>query len=441
MSAQEWQFDGLVGPTHNYAGLSYGNVASQTHAGNMSNPKRAALQGLDKMRFVASLGVKQAVMPPQKRPVLKALHALGFRGETAKMLEDAYAISPDLLASVYSASPMWAANAATVAPGADTADGRVHLVPANLVSTFHRSLEPEQTTRILRHIFADEAHFCVHDALPATVRFSDEGAANHMRVCSDHGRKGLHVYLYGCGPNAARVPQRFPARQNEEACYAIARLSQLDSDFCAVLQQDPDVIDAGVFHNDVIAMNNEELMIAHEHCFADPAVAKASLKQHYPALSYVEIPQAGLSVEDAVRTYFFNSQLLSLPNGQMAIVAPIECEEHDAARMQMERLVATETIAVEAVHYMDVRESMHNGGGPACLRLRVVLDEAQADAMHGGVAFDDGLYGRLGAWVNAHYRDRLALGDLRDPALIDEVDAAMAALEEILGLSGLYTAA
>ncbi len=52
----EINFDGIVGPSHNYAGLSLGNLASARNAGAVSRPRDAALQGLAK-----DLGVSQQV--------------------------------------------------------------------------------------------------------------------------------------------------------------------------------------------------------------------------------------------------------------------------------------------------------------------------------------------------------------------------------------------
>src|SRR5690349_2574420 len=128
---RELQFDGLVGPTHHYAGLSPGNLASQAHAGEASNPRAAALEGLTKMRRVRELGIVQAVLPPQPRPSVALLRRLGFTGTDVAVLSRALAEAPDLLHAASSASSMWAANAATVVPASDSADGKTHFVPAN----------------------------------------------------------------------------------------------------------------------------------------------------------------------------------------------------------------------------------------------------------------------------------------------------------------------
>ncbi|EGF31557.1 Succinylarginine dihydrolase, partial [Oxalobacteraceae bacterium IMCC9480] len=60
LPAREFNFDGLVGPSHNYAGLSFGNVASFNNVKSVSSPKQAALQGLAKMRALAARGFAQA---------------------------------------------------------------------------------------------------------------------------------------------------------------------------------------------------------------------------------------------------------------------------------------------------------------------------------------------------------------------------------------------
>lgn len=441
MGAREWQFDGLVGPTHNYAGLAYGNVASATHAGSVSNPRKAALQGLEKMRFVQGLGIKQAFLPPHYRPIVSELQRIGFDGGIDSILEMAYRQSPALLASVYSSAFMWVANAGTISPAADTADGKLHITPANLLTNYHRSLEPDFTKTLLQTIFQNPHYFAVHDPLPAATRFSDEGAANHMRVCTGHHNQGMNVFVYGAGGNATQLPSRYPARQYREAFEAVARLHGLDQKNCTLfVQQSPEAIDAGVFHNDVIAMNTTRLMIAHEKAFVDSAAMQAAIEAH-PAgedFSYIEVREQDLAMSEAVRSYFFNSQLLELADGKFVIVAPSECEESAQARGLLESLSGGNG-PLAAVHYRDVRESMRNGGGPACLRLRIVLSEEQAAAMHQGIVLTDATYDRLVAWVNRHYRDRLSLEDLRDPAFIPELNEAYAALEEILGMHGLYT--
>lgn len=431
MSACEWQFDGLVGPSHNYSGLSPGNIASTKNAGNASNPRLAALQGLEKMWFVRSLGVNQAFLPPHPRPVFAALRQLGFGGNDIHMLDEAHRLAPDLLAAVYSSAFMWSANAATIAPSGDTKDGKLHFTPANLISNFHRKLESAFTHKSLSKIFANEAHFTVHQPLPDALRFSDEGAANHMRVAGGHGSEGVHIYVYGISEDSAIRPEKFVGRQNRQAFEQIAR--QQGVKHALHIQQHPHAIDLGVFHNDVIAMNTTRLMIAHEKAFVTP------LKQQIriPHFEYVEIADEMLTVQEAVDTYFFNSQLLELPDGRFVIIAPKECEDHARARSAFAALSGGNKW-ISDVHYLDVRESMRNGGGPACLRLRVVLTEAESNAMHQGVVLTEDRYKLLQQWVQQFYRDRLSFDDLRDPKFPEEIAAAMEALSGIIGMDDLY---
>lgn len=435
-TAREVNFDGLVGPTHNYAGLSFGNVASMANAASVAQPQRAALEGLEKMRFLHKLGIPQAVMPPHPRPDLNFLRQVGFSGTPAQMINAAAKRSRQLLHVAYSASSMWAANAATISPSADTADGKVHFTPANLMSTAHRSLEPVFTSRLLKRLFPSEAHFVHHSPLPATPQFSDEGAANHSRLATSHGEGGVEIFVYGQGEQTM-APTRFPARQHYQASAAIAHMHRLTPEKVFLVQQNPEVIDLGVFHNDVIAVSNERVLLIHERAWAAQDETVQQLKQIFPALQVIQVRERELAASDAVQTYLFNSQIVTLPDGMMALIAPKECEEHAGARKVCERIVQDDNPIVR-VHYLDVRESMKNGGGPACLRLRVVLTEAEMKAVHAPVFMNDALYERLRDWVTAHYREQLAPADLADPLLVEENARAMDALAEILKLGDLY---
>lgn len=431
MIMRELQFDGLVGPTHNYGGLSPGNVASTSHGGQESSPRAAAQQGLAKMRFVRGLGVAQAVLPPHDRPSLASLRALGFAGSDEEILAGAAATRDGFfLRLCSSASAMWTANAATVAPSTDTADRRVHLTPANLQQMFHRAIEASTTTRVLRAIFADRARFVVHEPLPGGGQLADEGAANHTRLWTSQG--AAHVLAWGrCAWGAVPGPRRYPARQTREASQALARLHRLDPARCFFPQQHPDGIDAGAFHTDVMAVGDGPLLMMHELAFVDDARLEADLRVVLgDELLVVRATERELPAERAVASYPFNSQLLSLPDGTMAIVAPLDAQEDPQAAAFLER-VAGSGGPVRAVHYLDVRQSMHNGGGPACLRLRVPLEVEEVAALGARVLVDDALEAELSAWVDRHYRERLVPSDLADVELARE---GMRALDELTGL-------
>ena len=438
-TAREINFDGLVGPTHNYAGLSFGNVASFNNVKSVSNPKQAALQGLAKMRALAARGFAQAVLPPQRRPNLALLRSIGFGGNDVDVIGNAFRQAPALLASAYSASSMWTANAATVSPSADTADGRAHFTVANLNSKLHRSHEPAQTARILRAIFADPRYFAIHDALPATPAFGDEGAANHTRLAAHHGATGVELFVYGRVEfnSDAPAPRRFPARQTLEASEAVARLHGLDLAHTVFIAQDPTVIDQGVFHNDVIAVGNGNVLFYHEQAFSQEQTTLDTVQRAMARvdtqLVAIKVAAQDVSLTDAVSSYLFNSQLLTKPDGRMALVVPQECQENRAVARYLDSLLGSGGPINELISF-DLRQSMRNGGGPACLRLRVVLNDAEAAAMHQGVLMTETLYAQLVVWVKQHYRDTLAPADLADPQLLTEVDTALCALSDLLGL-------
>jgi succinylarginine dihydrolase len=433
-------FDGIPGPTHNYSGLARGNLAAEQHAKQLAHPRAAALQGLAKMRALAARGYVQGVLPPHERPFMPALRALGFAGSERAILAQAAQSAPRVLAACQSAAAMWVANAATVSPSADTADGRVHFTPANLVSHFHRSLEAETTTRVLRAVFADKTHFAVHEPLPAAPQFGDEGAANHTRLAGAGGAPGVELFVYGRAAfdESAAGPGRFPARQTREACEAIARRHGLDPARTVFAQQRPDAIDAGVFHNDVIAVGDGHLLFCHERAWIDQAAVITRLGAAVgPAFEAIVVRDAEVSVADAVATYLFNSQLLSRADGRMLLVAPAEVRANAAVRGYIDRLLTSGGGIAELLTF-DLKESMENGGGPACLRLRVPLTARERAAIGARVFLDDALAADLEDWIRRNYRDRLAVADLADPALLDESRRTLDELTRILQLPSVY---
>ena len=432
-------FDGIPGPTHNYSGLAHGNLAAERNALQVANPREAALQGLAKMRALAARGYAQGVLPPQERPDVHALRALGFDGSDHEVIVHAGRDAPELLAACCSAAPMWAANAATVSASADCADGRVHFTPANLATYFHRSIEAPTTTCVLRAIFADDAHFRVHDPLPAAPQFGDEGAANHMRFAANVGTAGVEWFVYGRrGFGSGVAPSRFPARQTREASEAIARRHLLDASRTLFTQQRPDAIDAGVFHNDVIAVGEGTFLFCHERAFVDQPAALDELAEAVgPEFVALVVRDDELPLADAVATYLFNSQLLPRDDARYLLVAPAECRAHPATAQLLDRLVASGSPIAEVLTF-DLRQSMRNGGGPACLRLRVPLTTTERAAIRGNVILDGALDAGLDAWIRRHYRDRLAPTDLRDPSLLDETRRALDELTQLLRLPPVY---
>ena len=414
-SLTEINYDGIVGPSHNYAGLSLGNIASASHAGDPSYPRSAALQGVAKMRGnLARIGV-QGFLLPLPRPNAALAQTLALDGSEP----------PQLRAAPWSASSMWTANAATVSPAPDTADGRCHLTPANLVTMLHRAQEWPDTRRQLALAFGDTRHFAVHDAVPPS--FGDEGAANHMRLCESHGAPGVEVFVYG------RTAGRFPARQHEQASRLVARAHGLAPERTVFIEQNPAAIEAGAFHNDVVAVANGRVLFTHAEAFADQAAAYEAIRAAFPALEVVEVPSSAVSLQEAIRTYLFNAQLLTLPDGSMALVVPEECRESPAVWAWVEAMLAGNG-PIRQVIPVDVRQSMANGGGPACLRLRVVCDPATVDPRF---LLDEAKADTIERIIAAHWPEQIDPSDLGTPALAETVIAARLALLDALDLGEL----
>lgn len=436
--AVEVNFDGLIGPSHNYGGLSDGNLASAKNAGDVSNPREAAVQGLEKMRMLLRAGLVQGVLPPLPRPNFDLLVSAGFGGSDAQIIEAAARSAPQLLKAAYSASSMWTANAATVSPSADTADGRLHFTPANLSTMLHRSLEHPDTTASLISIFSSDEHFAVHGALPEHSDFSDEGAANHVRLCSAHGAPGVELFVFG--REAGEATAGFPARQTRLASESVARAHGLDPARTVFARQSRRAIEAGAFHNDVVCVGALDTLFFHEAAFEDAAATLDVLRRAAGGLfelKPVMVPEADVPLPDAIRSYLFNSQLLSLPDeDRLTLIAPTEVQETESTRRYCQQLV-TGNGPIGRVEFVDVRQSMRNGGGPACLRLRVVMTEPELAACHQGVLLDDELIDALQDTVRRTYRDRLSPADLADPAFADECRIAREALLGLLDMEAL----
>jgi succinylarginine dihydrolase len=412
----EINFDGIIGPSHNYAGLSLGNIASSSNAGAASQPRAAALQGIEKMRTNLRLGLAQGFFMPLDRPNMWWLSSLST---------DIASAEPHIRAAAFSASAMWAANAATVSPAPDTADGRCHLSAANLLTMAHRSHEWTGTSAQLQLAFADNEHFAIHSAVPPP--FGDEGAANHMRLCPSHGEPGVEIFVYG------KAGGPFPARQNIESSKAVARAHRLDRARTMFVQQSEVAIAAGAFHNDVVAVANERVLFTHEQAFEYPEETYAQIRALMPEAEIVVVPANRVSLADAIQSYLFNAQLVTLPDGGMALILPSEAQANTNVWGWLSEMVAGNGPIRELVP-VDVRQSMANGGGPACLRLRVVADPATVDQRF---MADEAKLDRIAAVIAEHWPDSISPDQLGDPALVRQVQMARNALLDINGLSEL----
>lgn len=443
--AFEINFDGIVGPTHNYSGLSWGNEASNSSYNETSNPQQAALQGLAKMKFLMDLGLKQGFFLPQERPLISILNAMGFIGTTESIVAEAKKKTPWVFNKVSSASSMWAANAATVTPSTDSASQKVQFTTANLHNKFHRSIEAEATTKQLKLIFPNPVFFEHHGHLPQHHLLSDEGAANHARVAKSHADPGIHIFGYG----NTRItddevePQKFPARQSKQASEAISRQHKIYEKQVVISQINPHAIDEGVFHMDVCLTSNENVMMLHENTFHKQPDTLNQIRSKLEAFSDANlipliVPRDVIPLDVAVKSYLFNSQIITLPDGKMNIIAPAECIQFPSVTKYIAELVESRDNPITEAHYINLRQSMKNGGGPACLRLRVTVNETELEEVNPKFLLTEELYKSLVLWVKKHYRTSLLPEDLSDPKFIEENFTALDELTSLLDIGPIY---
>ena len=431
----EINFDGLIGPTHNYAGLSQGNLASQKHLNKTSNPKAAALQGLDKMRLIMDQGIPQGFFLPHERPHLKTLRALGFSGTDEDIINRATKQNPLLLKNVYSASSMWAANAATFSPSIDSYDQNIHITPANLNTMFHRSIEHEFTQTQLELMFGGVA--IVHDPIENISGYGDEGAANHLRVSEQHLKSGFQIFVYGS--SAFEVHQGMITRQAEEISKAVSIMHQLDPDRVLFLKQNEQAINAGSFHNDIVSLANEEVFIFHQEAFADRVELERilhHLKDHVKGFHPIEILSEDISLDDLVSSYLLNSQLITVKNNEMMMLLPEEVQNHSNCMRWLEEIKSSSPI--KHIEFVDIRQSMMNGGGPACLRFKITVNNDEFNQINEKFLLTPKKLMDLRALVTKHYRDKLNPADLLDNNLVQESYRFLDELTQLLDLGNVY---
>ena len=433
--SQILNLDGLVGPNHNYGGLAKGNIASVRNTGKLSSPKQAALQGLEKMWMLYRLGIPQGFIPPQPRPNFCLLHAAGFRGTPQQILQQSFKIAPELLEACYSASSMWAANSATITASSDSLANKLQITPANLQNQLHRSLESSTTDSFFRHFFSDNTLFHCHSPLPSHAIFADEGAANHIRLNDPLSDEALNLFIYGQDISMVKKTQRYPARQSKTACESLIRRHQIPQAKALLIQQNPQAIDHGAFHNDVVAVGLNNFLLLHETAFSEQEGILTTLTKHtqhwQKPLLIMEIKDRDLSLQEAITSYLFNSQLIALPAGGMLLLAPEECRQSQATEKVCQQILEADN-PVTQIKFIDLKQSMDNGGGPACLRLSIPITETELAGVNPSILLNEKRYQQLHLWITKHYRDQLTPSDLQDYQLVEEIDIALTELQSLM---------
>jgi len=152
-----------------------------------------------------------------------------------------------------------------------------------------------------------------------------------------------------------------------------------------------------------------------------------------PSFDYVEVPASDVPLADAIRSYLFNAQLVTPPDGQPTLIVPSEARETPTVWRWLEQHVAGNG-PIRRVEVVDVRQSMANGGGPACLRLRVVADPATVDPRF---LVDERKLDLIGGVIARTWPEQIHHEELQQPALIADIERARAALLDALELTEL----
>lgn len=327
---------------------------------------------------------------------------------------------------------MWMANAGTCSSRTDTLDGKGRIVIANLTASLHRGQESEERHLQLRYLFQDLDQFEVVQALPSVHPLRDEGAANAMRFWNPKNNRGMYVFVFGEGysqaknvshPEIARMlPKVHPSRQTALASQLVARRLGIGDTRSLFVQQLPKAIDAGVFHNDVIATSHEDFLLVHECAYVDQPnsldrMADIFRKQCHGTLRTLVITEKELSLSEAVATYLFNSQIVTRKDGSWLMLCPVECQESPTASQVLKRIQREEP-RIGAIEFVSLRESMANGGGPACLRLRTYASEQEIDELPARTRIQDESLSFLEGVIASEYPETVQLEDFLDLDLV-----------------------
>ena len=408
--------DTIIGPTYHYGGLALGNTHSLDHKHVVANPKKAALQGLSKMKLLRDHGISQYVLPAYVRDYKGLVQGYyNNQGDFEDNLKRLYDENLDIFSSFFSASSAWLANAWTMTPSIDSSDGRYHVSPASLNACFHRQLDVKQTIAILTNRLCSKTYITCHHPSP----FFDEGAANMIRLSA--GGKGLYLFVSGSSDT-----KRFKSRHDKRSWQRLVSQHQLDPDYVIYLTQHPDAIDAGVFHNDVISFGVDDLLVVHENAFVDqPNYCDTILERYFSCfgtdLTLIQIPDSILPLKDAVNSYFFNSQLVRKDDNRYLLLVPSRCKGLPVMDYFVS-IVAKKWESQLEIMVCDVEESIKNGGGPACLRNSMdVYDDPK-------LIFDDRYLFTLEKYddfvrlVNQYYPSSLELNDFLSVSFLNDLD-------------------
>ena len=256
-------------------------------------------------------------------------------------------------------------------------------------------------------------------------------------MSAQHLKPGFQIFVFGS--TAFDAHHDIIARQAEEISQAVSTQHQLDPDRVLFLKQNEQAINSGSFHNDIVSLANEEVFIFHQEAFADRVELERVLhhmKDHVKGFHPIEILSEDISLDDLVSSYLLNSQLITVKNNEMMMLLPEEVQNHPNCMRWLDEIKSSSP--VKHIEFVDIRQSMMNGGGPACLRFKTVVNNDEFDKINKKFLLSPKKLMDLRALVSKHYRDQLNPEDLLDIKLMQESYTFLDELTQLLDLGAIY---
>ena len=120
----------------------------------------------------------------------------------------------------------------------------------------------------------------------------------------------------------------------------------------------------------------------------------------------------------------------------MQLILPEEVKDFSNCMSWLDKL--KQISDVKTFNFVDIRQSMMNGGGPACLRLKVILNEEEQNNLNQKFLMNNKKLDSIKLLIEREYRDVLYPDDLKDPSLLDESRRVLDELTQIFGIGSIY---
>ena len=151
---------------------------------------------------------------------------------------------------------------------------------------------------------------------------------------------------------------------------------------------------------------------------------------------FIEISDSEIPLKNIIDSYLLNSQLATNGQNEMMLILPEEVKSYETCMAWLDKLKQISDIKL--YDFVNIKQSMMNGGGPACLRLKVVLDENETKELNQNFLMTSDRLDAIKSLIEREYRDNLHPDDLPDPNLLDESRRVLDELTQIFDVGSIY---